>query len=292
MTRAYYNHRQPRQSPPNPHGYALRARPECPYVAPRRQRRRIPPTPLESISRRLAQETMKRLEQGFRNSAGQAFGPAKKTREGCTIVKKKTGNSYCQICPRGTVTQFTAQRVAIIAYKGLRDRKNLLYNGMEASHLCNKPKCVTSNHLTVEPHDANMARKDCEQGPTLQIETKAQTHEVLSPHECNCSGANCIPKILHAVACYEKLYALCTHRVTSCSCAALQSDNLVSGRCKLRPNLDLHIGKHEVSEASPDQCQCRKGDCTPQTLTAKLSYAALHPLCSGRRYLCACAISA
>lgn len=149
----------------------------------------------ETISRERWVEAIRRLAEGH-VYRGQGSGPAVHNLVGCILAQKagnRTDRGYVQVDPpcltaahrrEPAMSWQSAHRIICFLHKGADDVRNLLYEGYEASHLCHMSKCINPDHLSIETHDDNMSRRQCE--GRVDIITTINDHVYLLPCPLTC----------------------------------------------------------------------------------------------------------
>lgn len=167
---------------------------------------------LAQVSRNVAQTTVQRLLDGYRDKSGASYPAAITNAAGCLLAQKtpnRSDNSYVQIAPvvleasrsaNGTKKDKPspqgAHRLVVRAYGSDDDFEKLLA-GWHASHRCHNPVCINWAHITVEPKDWNEGRKDCPRRRSVIVRCVigGVLYELQPAGECTCKGAKCISMI-------------------------------------------------------------------------------------------------
>jgi hypothetical protein len=150
----------------------------------------------EAISRERWVEAIRRVLDGH-YYCGQGTGPAVRNLTGC-LIDQKAGNraerGYVQVDPPCLTTAHksepkvawqSAHRIICFLYKEPEDVEKLLYEkGYDASHRCHLSKCMNLDHMTIETHDENMSRRQCEGRVDVVTNVNDQLYLLHCPLRC------------------------------------------------------------------------------------------------------------
>lgn len=169
---------------------------------------------LRQITPQQAQETLDRLLNRYQDKSGQGYPAAVTDSRGCKVAQKggnREDNGYIQIAPISAVGRLgsvngvkkakpapqNAHRLVVVAHGSEEDKVKMLDEKWQASHLCHETKCISEDHIVVEPKERNELRKGCGKKLwVMEVQIGEEMKKIRSKWVCPCAGKKCIPKVL------------------------------------------------------------------------------------------------
>jgi len=159
--------------------------------------------PIERVSRRRWVEAIRRLTHGH-TYRGQGSPAAAVNAIGCVLPHKAANRAVCgyiQVAPapalglgesrEETVAPQLAHRVVCFLNCEAGQVTRMLYQGLQASHLCGNERCINAQHLVIETREENEARKACSNKVDVYTRVGEQLY-VLRAESCPHGPRHCI----------------------------------------------------------------------------------------------------